>query len=147
MAARNTIAINDGETTPVAHTFTPNGPDKPVNGVLIWRNWNSTIPAATETLTLWVKDTLAKIADFMTFGKKVEPSVTEIRLRQPVMFTDTSTGLVQLDYVNEAILRFNFHPRATEQQRKNLRMLSVNALNVYNYNQVIYAVDRGEQVW
>lgn len=146
MVARANIAIIDGQGSPVTHTFTPNG-ETPVGGVLKYRNFNSTTPAASETLTLLVSESSSTPAEYSIPGKKVAPRKVEIRLRDPVTYTDSVTSLVLTDFVNEAIITLLMHPRATEQDCEDLRKMAATALTETNGNQVLYAVDKGEAVW
>lgn len=147
MSARTTITTDDGETTPVTHTFQPFGDVTTNANVLQYRNFNAAAPIASELLTLFVRSSGSTPNDIMTYGKKVDPRVFEMRLKVPLTFVDTSTGLTNADYVNEAILRFNLHPRSTEQTAKNMRKMIYNLLNYANGNQIVYGIDRGEPVW
>lgn len=145
MVARANMAMADGETSPVTHTFTPNG--DVANGVMRYRNLNASVPAASESLTLQVSDSTSPYQDFSVPGKKVSPRKFELRLKLPVSYVDSVSGLTLVDFVNEAIVQFLIHPRATEQQAENLRVLTANALTQTNGNQVLYGVDKGEQIW
>lgn len=145
MVARANMAMADGETSPVTHTFTPNG--DVANGVLKYRNLNASVPAASETVTLQVTDSSASPQDFSVPGKKVSPRKVEFRIKLPVTYVDGVSGLTLVDFVNEGIVQFLIHPRSTEQQAENLRVLSANALTTANGNQLLYAVDKGESIW
>lgn len=145
MVARANVALADGESSPVTHTFTPNG--DLANGVINYRNLNATTPAASETLSISVRDSNASAADFSQPGKKVSPRVVEMRLRMPSTYTDAVSGLTLVDYVNEAIITFLQHPRTPEQTAENIRKMCIDLLNVANGNQVGYAVDKGEHIW
>lgn len=146
MTARANFTADDGAGTPVTHTFTPNG-EPLANGVLSWRNFVSTAPLSTEIITVMVRPSPARPEQLMLFGKKVDPRVVEFRLKVPVTYVDTSTGLTGLDFINEGIVRFMLHPRSTEQQAKDLRKIMINAFNNTNSNMLIYAVDKGESIW
>jgi hypothetical protein len=144
MVARANIAVADGETSPVTHTFTPNGD---VNGVLEFRNLNATTPAASETITLNVAKSNSPTSEFSIPGKKVGPRKIELRLKMPSTYTDAVSGLTLVDFVNEGIVQFLLHPRTTEQQAENIRKMLAATLTETNGNQVLYAVDKGEAVW
>lgn len=145
MTARANIAQNDGEGTPVTHTFVPDGDI--AEGVARWVNRNASVPAASEKITLMVKDSPSQPEEYSTPGKKVSPRVTEYRLRMPVTYVDGVSGLTLIDYTNEVIVRFNLHPRTSEQAAKNLRTLTLNSLGANSGNQIAYAVDKGEKIW
>jgi len=145
MVARANMAMADGETSPVTHTFTPNG--DVANGVLKYRNLNASVPAASETLTILVADTTSQPQDYSVPGKKVSPRKVEVRLKLPVTYVDSVSGLTLVDFVNEGIVQFLIHPRSTEQQAENLRVLTANSLTAANSNQVLYGVDKGESIW
>lgn len=145
MVARANVAVADGEGSPVTHTFTPNG--DVANGVLKYRNFNSTVPAASETLTILVVDSSALPADFSIPGKKVSPRKVEMRVRYPATYDDETTGLTLVDFVDEAIVTFLIHPRSSEQRAENIRTMVSNLLTQTNGNQVLYAVDKGEAIW
>lgn len=145
MSARANLALADGEGTPVTHTFTPNG--DAANGVMRYRNLNATTPAASETATILVKDSSASTSDFSQPGKKVSPRTVEMRLRMPATYVDAVSGLTLVDYVNEGVCTFLLHPRTTEQQAENIRVMLSKLLTEANGNQVLYAVDKGEHIW
>lgn len=145
MVARANVAVADGESSPVTHTFTPNGDVS--NGVMRYRNFNASAPAASETMTIQVSDSSSSPADFSVPGKKVSPRKVEIRLRQPVTYVDAVSGLTLVDYVNEAIVQILAHPRSPEQTNENLRKMISDALLATNSNQILYAIDKGEAIW
>lgn len=145
MVQRANITADDGETTPVTHTYTPYG--ALLGGEQArWRNYNSTNPAASEIVTLRTSESKSPLNDIMAYGRRVDPRVTELRLQQFVTFVDTSTGLVMIDYPMTILVKAMVHPRASEQQAKNQRKLAVNLLNNANANQIIYAFEKGEPV-
>lgn len=145
MSARANVAVADGEASPVTHTFTPNG--DLANGVIRYRNLNATTPAASESLTIQVKDSPASTADFSQPGKKVSPRTVEMRLRMPSTYVDAVSGLTLVDYVNEAVCTMLLHPRTTEQQAENIRKMTSALFTETNGNQVLYAIDKGEAIW
>lgn len=144
MTARANIAVGDGESTPVTHTFVPDGNAAP--DVVRYVNRTVATPAAAEVLTLGWKRSTALPEDFSTPGKKVSPRTTEIRLRYPATYVDSTTGLTLVDFVDEAKLTFMGHPRSSDQRMKNLRTMMVNALAT-SITQISNAIDKGEPVW
>lgn len=144
MTARANIAVADGEGSPVTHTFVPYG--DVTEGVARYLNRNSTVPAASEILTLSVKKSAASSTDLMTPGMKVSPDSTELRIRYPATYTDSGTGLTQVDFEDVIIISMKCHPRSTDQRRKNLRTLAQNALALA-VTQVSNAFDKNEPIW
>lgn len=145
MVARANVAIADGEGSPVTHTFTPNG-DLAAE-VMRYRNLNASVPAASEILTLSVKDSSSTPADISTPGKKISPRTFEARLRYPATYVDGVSGLTLVDFVDEAIITCLLHPRTSEQRAKNMRLMLINLLTQTNGNQVLYGIDKGEHIW
>lgn len=145
MAARANIAVTDGAGSPATHTFTPNG--GLANGVLMYRNLDASVPAASEGVSLMVKDSSSPVGDVSQPGKKVSPRTVEIRLRDPVTYVDAVSGLTLVDFVNEVVLTFLIHPRASEQAGEDLRVMAGKLLTETNGNQITYAIDKGEHVW
>lgn len=143
MAARGNIAINDGETVPVLRTFVPYGV-LPGTRVSQWMKVDTASPAANEIMTLSVKKQLPSLENVSVPGRKVAPDSTEVRLKIPSKYVDTPTGLTLVDFVDESVTRFNMHPRSATQRRKNLRVLTINALY---HATMVAAVDSSEDVW
>lgn len=117
-------AINDAETTPVAHTFTPLGPDK--DGVQ-W--FEQTAPAAANGLA-------AKRFSFSIKravpGKQLN-GVARItgRFWYPVMETvaTSDSGITPpptVAYQLYAEVRYVIPERSTEQERKNIKAIVTN---------------------
>jgi hypothetical protein len=114
------IVLTDGAATPVNHTFTPNpvAVDKTA-----WTKRSGGILIGNEKLTVKVHE---------AEGNE-QYSVVSIRLYRPVLETisgENSGGLVAqptLAYVNYAELTYRFHKRSTEQMRKDLRLMLVDA--------------------
>lgn len=142
MAARSNIAIADGEAAPVTHTFVPYGDVS--EGLAKFLNRNTSVPAASETLTIHVKASSAKSEDLMVPGRVVSPHVVEMRIQYPATYTDSSTGLTLVDYVDLCVCSTRRHPRSTDQRGKNLRFLAFNALSNTHLSA---AIDRSEPVW
>jgi hypothetical protein len=127
MSARSTITANDGETTPVAHVFPPAGYSSP--GVNLFVNRNTTVPAASETIHLSVKRSNAEPGAYSTPGLKVAMNATELRVRYPSTYTDGVSGLELVDFVDEIIVTARYHPRSSDQHRKNLHTIMRNCFN------------------
>lgn len=142
MSARANIAIVDGESTPVTHTFVPDGTLE--NGVARWINFDSS-PSLSEILTVLVKDSASSGEDYSTPGKKVSPRKVEIRLKDPVTYTDAVSGLTLLDFPNEAVITFNLHPRTTVQQAENLRLMVKGLMD--GHANITDAVEKGQKIW
>lgn len=142
MTARANISVNDGEATPVAHLFVPDGDIS--EGLARFVNRNVAAPAASEIATISVRRSAASMVDVQTPGKTVSPNVAEIKIKYPATYTDSTTGIVLIDYIDESIQSFKRHPRSSEQRGKNLRVMAQNMLNIA---QVYNAVDKTEPVW
>lgn len=113
MPAIGNIVINDGETTPIAHTFTPTT----TNGAVAKLNArNSTTIEGWETLVVDVKQA----------QKSGQAAQVRIGLGDPVEATvDGQTVVVRTSSFE---LKFNSPITSTAQERKNMRLLAVNAL-------------------
>lgn len=117
-------SINDAETSPIAHTFTPLGPDK--DGVQ-W--FEQTVPAPSNALAAKRFSVSIKRADL---GKQLN-GVTRItgRFWYPVMETlaTSDSGITPpptVAYQLYAELRYVIPERSSEQERKNLKTLVAN---------------------
>lgn len=147
MTVRTTISIADGETSPVTHAFVPDGNVSPTDPRVVFVNRNVTVPGASEKLFATVKRSPAVAADLGIPGKAVQGRSASFRIEYPQTYVDTGgTGLTLLDFVDSVDVKFNIHPRSSEQRAKNLRCLLSN-LMLYGGNQVLYAVDKGEAIW
>lgn len=120
MPAAANIVINDGESTPVAHTFTPS---KISDLVAVMYGPGNTL-ATRERITLTKRESTATVA-----GK------LSIKLELPV--EQTVDGQVILGYQQTAFMEFVVAPKSTKQNRKNTRVLSSNLLNNLLIAQVI----------
>jgi hypothetical protein len=114
MPALINIAIADGAATPVTHTFTPAG----IVGVVA--TWKERIAVG-----------IAKFFPYIT-GQLKEPTGgsqvyrVKFSIVQPKSVTGTD-GVVKEDYRNSANIEYIFNERATEQERKDLRVLVGNS--------------------
>lgn len=110
MPALTNIAIADGAATPVTHTYTPAG----ITGVVA--TWKERLGVG-----------IAKFFPYIT-GQLKEPTGgsqvyrVKFSIVQPRSVTGTD-GVVKEDYRNSANIEYIFNERATEQERKDLRVL------------------------
>lgn len=105
MAQLSAITLNDRETTPVGHIFTPNGITNDV-GELIR---STGVPLANERMTLSCKRN----------GKKIRAKVV---LTIPVVATETINGVSRPVVVRTSYAEatFTYDDTSTTQERKNL---------------------------
>lgn len=143
MGERANIAIDDGESTPVTHTFVPNG-DRA--DVFAFRNFNASVPAASESITVLVKDSVELPQVYSIPGRKSQPRTVSMRMKLPTTYTDAVSGLTLTDFPVEVNITLQAHPRATEQQCENARVLASNLL-INGGTPVTYAWDKGEHLW
>lgn len=122
MAAIAPIVINDGQATPVAHTYNP----VQTGDATYKRNGDSSVPVVGfESVVLTLKD---------ANGSSEAVSRAKATLRIPVLETPaggTGTGYVappRVAYFMMATLEFILPNRSTAAQRKDLRVLSANLL-------------------
>lgn len=142
MSARGSFSINDGESTPVSHTFTPDGDVGP--GHLRFINRNAGVPAASEYVFCRVTKSNSALNSIQAPKTQVNPDVFELRVKYPATYTDSATGLTLVDFIDESQVKRMTHPRSSEQRRKNLRTLTVNAVAVGMF---VTAWDKAEAVW
>lgn len=123
MPAITSIAINDGESTPISHVLAP----VTTNGALArYANRAGTTPAGFETLVAEVLAPRTRDGAHTVrfgFGDPVEVAVN---------------GITAVDHVNSFELKFNFSQKSTKQERKNLRTLAANLLL---HSEVVKIVD------
>lgn len=105
------IVINDGESTPVAHTFVPSK----ISDLVAVLYGPGTTLATRERLTITKREATATVA-----GK------LNIKIELPV--EQTVDGQVVLGYQQMSSQDFVLAPKSTKQNRKNLRLLSANVL-------------------
>lgn len=114
MVARTNVVINDRATTPVAHTYSPDGDDS--NGVALFSE-KTGVPAGNPRLTVSVRPS----------GGKYRAS---LRLTIPVVQTQTINGIstpvvVRTSYVD---MTATFDALSTQQERKDAIGLMANAM-------------------
>lgn len=114
MAARGNLVINDRATTPVAHTYTPDGDD--ANGVHVYSEKTS-VPAGNPRFT----------ASLRSSNGKYRPTV---KLVVPVVQTQTINGVSSPVVVRTAYaeVNFTFDALSSEQERADTVGLIANAL-------------------
>jgi hypothetical protein len=82
--------LNDGQATPVAHTFTPTGPDK--NGVLYFKDVSSGIPIGFPTVSVDLKAPSAASAGQQSFANRVYRA--NLKIAVPILESNTSASTV-----------------------------------------------------
>lgn len=113
MPAIGNITVNDGEATPVAHTFSP----VTTNGSLAkLANRAASSPIGEETLSVEVINPKATGQAYQVVLKGYDP------------VTATVEGVDQVVKYNSFELRFNLSQLSTTQEAKNLRMIAQNLL-------------------
>lgn len=105
------IAIQDGATTPVTHTFVPS---KVSDNVITFYGPGSTL-ASRETLTITRREPTASVA-----GK--------VNLKIQLPTEQTVDGQVVVGYQDLVSLDFVVAPKGTTANRKNARVLTRNLL-------------------
>jgi hypothetical protein len=114
MPALTSITINDGESTPVAHTFVPQS--KTDTGLARLVESDGT-PIGDNVVTVSLKRTPTKVK-------------ARLSLAMPVTVDETVNGVVSPKVVRTAYanIDFSFDPTSSLQERKNLAVLAGNAL-------------------
>lgn len=133
MAAIAPITVNDGQATPVAHTFNPVSTNPPTYR----ENGNSAVPIVGEA------EVLVSLKQGSGAVKKAV-----VTLRVPVLETQAGSSYAgytappKVAYYMQASLELFLPVRSTGAQRKDLRVLAANLLS---NAQVIALVDQLEQ--
>lgn len=117
MPAIASMSINDGQTTPVAHTFAPVTTD---GETAKWADRSPTIPAGYKTLSIDVSPPTGSRTVYKHTTGLMDPTVA------------TVNAVDQVVRYNSAQLVLNFHPESTVQERKNLLAYVVNSMNNAN---------------
>lgn len=114
MSARTNLVINDRASTPVAHTYTPDGTD--TNGVHVFSE-KTGVPAGNPRFTASLKRS----------NGKLRPS---LRLQVPIVQTQTINGVANPVVVRTAYVEVNavFDVLSQDQERKDAIGLMANAL-------------------
>lgn len=90
MPAISTFVLNDGQATPVAHTFTPTGPDK--NGVLYFKDVSSGIPIGFPTVSIDLKAPNSASAGQSSQANRVYRATVKVVV--PILESGTSASTV-----------------------------------------------------
>lgn len=124
MPAFGNITSNDGESTPVTHTFVPQNIAANVASLLE----STGVPLADKRLTV----SLSKTAD-------KNRSKVAIKLAWPITQDSTVNGVTipVLTRTAYAEVNFTFDPTSTKQERKNLEYVIKNLLANSDINKVI----------
>lgn len=132
MTARANVVINDRATTPVAHTFSPDGDDK--NGVHLFSE-KTGVPLANPKLT----------ASLKANGGRFKPV---LRLVLPVVQTQTINGISTPVVVRTAYVELtaSFDAASTSQERKDAIGLMANAMAASQTMLNPFLVE-GEDIW
>lgn len=124
----NTVTINDGASTPVAHTFVPLGRDK-ATGVFFWEQ-STPVPGSK----IAAKRLGYKQERILNPKKQLTGSSTvsySVWVPTAATTTNNSSGLPTpptLDYREVARISFELAERSTKQERKDTRVLAMNLL-------------------
>jgi hypothetical protein len=119
MPANTQIVINDGASTPVAHTYLPTKIDS--NNVATFQERISGVPVGYPTLTWSQRAPSGNAATYKVVGKISQPKV--------ITTTDQSGKTVtSVDYTNIGTIELVVSARSTLQERKDLRILLANSL-------------------
>lgn len=137
MGAATNIVINDGASTPVAHTFTPIGKDD--KGVM-W--FEQTTPAPTNPLgakRIGYRQTRVMDPKGQLTGK----SKVVMTVYVPTLETlgNNSAGITPpptVAYIEESRHEFTLPERSVKQERKDIRSL---AMNLLSNAQIVSAID------
>jgi hypothetical protein len=120
MPANAAIAIQDGASAPVTHTFSPTKID--ANGIATFEERVSGVPIGYPTITWSVRAPTKGSSTYKVTGKLTQPKVVDV--------TDSSGKTVKtVDYTNLATIDLVVSNKSTKQERKDLRVLVANALN------------------
>lgn len=135
---RANIVINDGASTPLAHTFNPAGE---TNGVHMFENRASGQPIGFERLTLSVRPPGDRSRGvYKVVGKLQSPILEQTS-------PSTASGIQPapiVAYTTTGEFSFLMPTRGTKQQRKDARILLINALQ----NALVVALtDDLEDIW
>lgn len=119
MPQRGNIVINDRESTPVAHTFTPDGDDR--NDIAVFTEKAGGVPLGFAKLTAGIT------RNGNGQGGKIKPT---IRISVPIIQTQTINGVSTPVVVRTAYVELSatFDGLSTEQERKNAVGLMANAM-------------------
>lgn len=135
MPSSSNIVINDGATTPVAHTYSPSGQ---VGLKANWQEIVNGVPIGYPKVSVEFRS--------LQVPESGAYKVT-IKLNKPkvISVTDTTGKTVTtVDYDNLAVVEFMVAARSQKQERKDLRVLLANLLQ---NAQIVSAIDDLEFFW
>lgn len=114
MSSAINITVNDGQSTPVAHTFYPvqNTDGKG------FTFYDSLVGIPAFETKIWAK---------LAMGSPVNPTHSSLGVIQPIV--KTVDGIIQQDHVNTYRGEFVFAPNASAAERADLYAYAINALN------------------
>jgi len=120
MPAFAPIAILDGASTPVSHTYAPVRID--ANGVALLQERVGGVPVGYPTMTWSVRPPTSQGSTYKVTCKLVIPKVVT---------TTDSTGktVTSVDYSNQVETIYTVSQRSTQQERKDIRVLNDNLQN------------------
>lgn len=127
MPAASNVVINDGATTPVAHTFTPT--DKDSKGVM-W--FEQTTPVVT-TMLAAKKIGYKQVRGNLMARQSVESGKVIFSIMLPTLEAvgTSDSGYPpppRVAYKEVARMEFDLSERSIKQERKDIRVLSLNLL-------------------
>lgn len=135
MPQNTTIVINDGASTPLAHTFYPSKID--ANNIATFNERVSGVPVGYPTVTWSLRAPTVQSPAYKLVGKLTQPKV--------ITTTDTTGKTVtSVDYTNIGTIDLVVSSRCTKQERKDLRVLLSNLL--LNAS-IVSSVDDLESFW
>lgn len=113
MPAIAALSINDGQSTPVAHSFAPVTTD---GSLAKWADRSPTIPAGFRTISHEVA------------GPAGNRTTYKVQLGFMIPVVATVNGVDQVIRYDSGVITLNVHPDSTLQQRKDLRAYMVNTM-------------------
>lgn len=113
MPALASISVNDAESTPVAHVFSPVTTD---GALAKLANRAADTPAGFETLSIEVRSPVSATAAYRVIIKGNFPTEA------------TADGQTVIDHNSSFELAINFSQKSTSQERKNLAAMISNLL-------------------
>lgn len=135
MTARANLVVNDRNSTPVAHTFSPDGDD--TNGVAVFSE-KTGVPAGNPKFT-------ASLVVSPQTGKRK----ATLRLTVPVVQTQTINGIATPVIVRTAYVELNatFDGLSVEQERKDAIGLMYNAMAPTGQTMIDSLLTKLEDIW
>lgn len=134
MPANTSIAIADGASTPVTHTYLPT---KVEGSLASWQERVSGVPIGYPTLSWSWREPSSQSPTYKLVGKLTQPKV--------VTTTDTTGKTVtSVDYTNLGTVELVLSAKSSKQERTDIRTLMSNALKNAT---VVSIIDDLEGVW